>query len=231
MFDGAGAPTTQTFGLGMFAPPTTEHLTTIERFFRDRGAETFHEVSPLADPATFVLLTDRGYAPFEFTSVMYRPLDGGPNLGEAAGGEPDVRLIADGEQARWAATAAAGWSEFADLSSFMGEFGRISADVVDGRCFLVEAGGGPIATGMLVVHENVALFAGASTVPAARRRGAQRALVRARLQYAAGHGCDLAMICAVPGTASQRNAERNGFRIAYTRIKWRQATPRPQEGS
>ena len=26
---------------------------------------------------------------------------------------------------------------------------------------------------------------------------------------------------ALPGSGSQRNAERNGFRIAYTRIKWR----------
>jgi hypothetical protein len=26
---------------------------------------------------------------------------------------------------------------------------------------------------------------------------------------------------AQPGSGSQRNAERNGFRIAYTRIKWR----------
>jgi hypothetical protein len=28
------------------------------------------------------------------------------------------------------------------------------------------------------------------------------------------------MICALPGSASQRNAEREGFRIAYTRLKW-----------
>jgi hypothetical protein len=28
------------------------------------------------------------------------------------------------------------------------------------------------------------------------------------------------MVCAAPGTSSQRNAERSGFRIAYTRIKW-----------
>jgi hypothetical protein len=27
---------------------------------------------------------------------------------------------------------------------------------------------------------------------------------------------------ALPGSGSQRNAERNGFRIAYTRIKWSQ---------
>ena len=29
------------------------------------------------------------------------------------------------------------------------------------------------------------------------------------------------MIVAQPGSGSQRNAERNGFRIAYTRTKWR----------
>jgi hypothetical protein len=29
------------------------------------------------------------------------------------------------------------------------------------------------------------------------------------------------MMCAESGSASQRNAERQGFRIAYTRTKWR----------
>ena len=29
------------------------------------------------------------------------------------------------------------------------------------------------------------------------------------------------MMGAAPGSSSQRNAERHGFRIAYTRIKWR----------
>jgi hypothetical protein len=33
-------------------------------------------------------------------------------------------------------------------------------------------------------------------------------------------GCDLAMVCTEPGSGSQRNAERQGFQIAYTRIKW-----------
>jgi hypothetical protein len=30
----------------------------------------------------------------------------------------------------------------------------------------------------------------------------------------------IAMMAAAPGSASQRNAERHGFRIAYTRTKW-----------
>ena len=72
----------------------------------------------------------------------------------------------------------------------------------------------------LSMHEGVAMLAGASTIPAFRGRGAQNALLRTRLNMAADHGCDLAAMGALPGSASQRNAERQGFLIAYTRTKW-----------
>jgi hypothetical protein len=54
-----------------------------------------------------------------------------------------------------------------------------------------------------------------------RRRGLQSALLQERMRYAFDHGCDLAVMGAEAGSGSQRNAERNGFRIAYTRMKWR----------
>jgi GNAT superfamily N-acetyltransferase len=65
------------------------------------------------------------------------------------------------------------------------------------------------------------LFAGAATVPELRRRGLQAALLEERMRYASDHGCDLAMMVAEAGSLSQRNAERQGFRVAYTRLKWR----------
>jgi hypothetical protein len=40
------------------------------------------------------------------------------------------------------------------------------------------------------------------------------------MRYAVEHGCDIAMMVTLPGSDSQRNAERKGFRIAYTRTKW-----------
>jgi hypothetical protein len=45
----------------------------------------------------------------------------------------------------------------------------------------------------------------------------QTALIRARLAFAAAAGCDLAAVNTVPGSVSQRNAERQGFRVVYTR--------------
>ena len=64
------------------------------------------------------------------------------------------------------------------------------------------------------------LFGGSSTIPEMRRRGLQSALLHERMSYAAAQGCDLAMMVAVPGSNSHRNAERQGFRVAYTRTKW-----------
>jgi GNAT superfamily N-acetyltransferase len=103
---------------------------------------------------------------------------------------------------------------------FLTEHGAITAAREGTVCFLAEADGKPGAAGVLCLHEGVALFAGSSTVPEQRGRGLQTALLEERMRYAWGHGYDLAMIVASPGSQSQRNAERKGFQIAYTRTKW-----------
>jgi GNAT superfamily N-acetyltransferase len=222
VFDGVTSPLTQTFGLGMFQTPAAADLERLEAFFAARGAPTYHEVSPLADPAVVPLLNERGYRPFEFTSVMYRPIaaEAGPNLDAIQAIRPAVRELAEDEQALYARTAAAGWAEFG-YSDFMLQIGSISANTVGMHLFIAELDGEAIAAAAMNMHEGVAHLAGATTIPAARRRGAQLALLEHRLQYAAAHGCDLALMGAAPGSGSQRNAERNGFRIAYTRAKWK----------
>jgi len=71
-----------------------------------------------------------------------------------------------------------------------------------------------------MIHDGLALICGDGTLPSYRHRGVQTLLLQARLADAAASGCKLAAICTQPGSGSQRNAERQGFRIAYTRIKW-----------
>jgi len=225
MFDGAASPVTQTFALGMQEPATPAILDELEAFFRKRGAPVNHEVSPVADVATIALLVDRGYHPIELTSVMYRPI-----AAELALASPSprviVRPIAAPEATVWAQTAAAGWSDQgADLSGFIHETTRTLSAADGYHLFLAEIDGRPVAAGGLAIHGGVAMLAGASTIPDARRQGAQLALLHERLRYGVAAGCDLAMMGALPGSGSQRNAERHGFRIAYTRIKWRLRMP------
>jgi GNAT superfamily N-acetyltransferase len=221
MFDGVGSPLSQTFGLGLFSAPSHEQLDAIESFFKDRGAEVFHEVSPLADVGVLALLAERGYRPIELTSVMHMRLPHTlPTLGVTESSALTIRRIEPGGEDVWAETAARGWGDTPELSAFVREFGAVSARSGGTTCFVAEWEGHPIAAAALGMHDGVALLAGASTDPAYRGRGAQTALLYTRLGHAASAGCDLAMMGALPGSASQRNGERQGFRIAYTRIKW-----------
>jgi len=221
MYDGAASPITQTFGLGLFQPITSAELDQIESFFRERGAPVFHEVSPLAGQPLAALLSERGYQPAEFTSVMYRPIRLGTE--RAAPGNEGIRVrpIGQDEGALWAETTAQGWSDFPELTEYLKQMGPMVVRRDDSISFLAELDGQPIASAALCLHGGVALLAGACTIPEARRQGAQRALLNGRLCFAGEQHCDMAMMCAAPGSASQRNAERQGFRIAYTRLKWR----------
>jgi hypothetical protein len=178
-FDDVGSPLTQTFCLGLFGPPTEDDLGRIEAFFGEHGAQVFHEVSPLADPALLDLLNGRGYQPAEFTSVMFRPLRPGARFAELRGGDIRVRVVGDGEHGLWARTAARGWGGAEGLTDFILGLARVNAARADAPSFLAELDGRAVATGAMSIHEGVALLAGASTVPEARGRGAQLALLDA----------------------------------------------------
>ncbi|MFN2530026.1 MAG: GNAT family N-acetyltransferase [Pyrinomonadaceae bacterium] len=225
MFDGPTSPVTQTFGLGMEQPLTAPNLNLMEEFFTSRGARIFHEVCPLADPTVVSLLNERGYEPIEFTSVLYRPIGKHFRLEADVNENIHIRLIEPQEHDVWADVAATGWSEFGELADFLLELGRVNAKREHALCYFAELNGHLIATGVLNIFEGVALLAGASTIPEGRKQGAQLALLQHRLRHAAEQGCDIAMMGALPGSASQRNAERHGFRIAYTRVKWQSQHP------
>ena len=216
VFDGVDSPVTQTFGLGIFEDLTDACLDTIERFFLDRGAHVDHEVSPLAGVAALSLLCARHYRPIEIGSVMVRPVENPPPS------EIKVRVASPEQAELWAEISARGWThDHPELTALGKQFGAVAFAREHGPCFLAELDGQPGAAGSLWIHDGVALFSGAATVPEMRRRGLQSALLQERMRYAFDHGCDLAMMVAEAGGESQRNAERKGFRIAYTRTKWR----------
>ena len=219
VFDGVDSPATQTFGLGLFEPLTPQSLDRIETFFLDRGAPVFHEVSPLAGIATVDLLCTRGYRPVELSSVLHQPV-ACPAI--RRDGSATVRVAEPAEAELWSHISALGWAhEHPEMLAFMQELGPMVFSREHSVNFLAELRGQPGATGALCLHDGVALFAGASTIPAMRRRGLQGLLLEQRMRYAFDHGYPLAMMVTEAGSQSQRNAERAGFRIAYTRTKWR----------
>jgi GNAT superfamily N-acetyltransferase len=224
VFDGIDSPVTQTFGLGLFEELSAASLDVIERFFLECGAQVMHEVSPLVGAAAFDLLCARNYRPIEISNVMYRPIE--KPAADEGRGDIRVRVTGPEEAQLWAAINAQAWThEHPELLDFFRQTSVIFCEREQSLRFLAELDGQPGAAASLCIHDGVALFAGAATIPQMRRRGLQAALLQERMRYAFDHGCDLAMMVAEAGGDSQRNAERKGFQVAYTRMKWCLTTP------
>ena len=88
------------------------------------------------------------------------------------------------------------------------------------RGFIACCDGQPLAAAAMSLHPTGAVFGGASTLPAARGRGAQSALLRHRLRLAGALGAPLAAATAAPGGPSIRNLAKLGFTVVE-RTAWR----------
>lgn len=221
MYDTASSPLTQTFGLGVFEMPVDDDFARIEKFFGDRGAPVFHEISPIPDQSLLSKLRERNYAPIELTNILYRAIDNDWQI--ETNPALQVRQIDPVEQDAFCELCAQAWQLPQQFASFFEEWGKVSARNEYLASFVVENEGKMIGGGSLCFSDEVAIIAGDCTLPECRGRGAQLALIGARLKYAQDHGFKLMMMGALPGSTSQKNGQRAGMQIAYTRIKWAKA--------
>jgi hypothetical protein len=92
----------------------------------------------------------------------------------------------------------------------------------DYRCYLAEdtVSGRTLGAAVLVTADGVGLLANASTLPAARQRGVQAALIARRIADAYEAGCDVVGSVAVPWSTSQRNLRRAGLSVTATKVVW-----------
>ncbi|MGB8987387.1 MAG: GNAT family N-acetyltransferase [Candidatus Sulfotelmatobacter sp.] len=72
--------------------------------------------------------------------------------------------------------------------------------------------------GLVIPAHRIFALCGAGTSVEYRGRGLQTALLRVRLSAAAEAGCEYAVVVTQGGTPSQRNCERLGFQVAYSKV-------------
>jgi ribosomal protein S18 acetylase RimI-like enzyme len=222
-FAAEGSPFNKVVGLGFADVPDANALAEVERAYAERDAAVQVELAHVGDPRVGALLTERGYRLVSFEDVLGRPLTTGVEPLQVPGVE--VRLSGDDEFDEWLEVIADGVAEpdqqgvpsHEEFSreaikeaerDFAGAGATRYAALVDG---VLAAGAG------LRTADGVAQLTGAATVPAYRRRGAQSALLSARLADSVAAGCDVAVITTQPGSRSQENAQRRGFTLLYTR--------------
>ena len=214
-YGGPGYPSNQVVGMGLYGEVTSDEMDRVETFFRSRGVPSTVVVSPLADMSLLRLLGQRGYGVVEFNSVLIRKIRAEEPFHAPAGIavervtpetlSPWMHAIAEGF-AQDVAVAEEVFGGFASLPGDLSFLARIDATVVGG------------CGGRIIPEARIAAMFGTATLPAFRNRGVQSALIERRLHEAALAGCEYAVVSTQPATGSQRNLERRGFRLAYTKL-------------
>jgi GNAT superfamily N-acetyltransferase len=162
--------------------------------------------------ATTLRIDGRGYT----CGAPWQKFERGAEPAPEAATELEVAETVDGES--FGLVAAEG-------SGLPPETGPALAAIVGApgwHCFLAAADGEPAAAGALYVDGTGAWLGIGATRPAFRRRGAQSALLAARIERARALGAGLLTTetgADDPGP-SFRNIERAGFRPAYVRPNW-----------
>lgn len=214
VFQGADSPLTQAVGLGLLGPVSAPDLDAIESFFSSRGVRATIDLCPLADLRLLEMLASRGYRATEFNNVLAKPL-----AGSEVTLTPRVRLALADEIDRWSHAVGCGFFEQPELTDQEMDVGRAIFTMTGALCFLTTSDAGDCAGGgAMAVHAGLANLFADSTIPRFRQQGLHRELIAARLNEALALGCDLAAASTAPGSASQRNYERMGFRVVYTKV-------------
>ncbi len=214
-YGGKESPLSQAVGMGLHGPVTASEFDEFENFYRERDCPAQIVLSPYADRSLMELAGERGYRITEFNSVLVCPLAEFDSVALRA--PLQVERVTQETAHRWAELLVEGFSEF---GSFPAELFEPYGLLPHGINYIAYLDGEPAggAAGAIYQEHKLAAIFGAATLPRFRGRGVQNALIRQRLSAAREAGCEIAVVCTQPGSASQRNAERNGFRVAYTKV-------------
>jgi GNAT superfamily N-acetyltransferase len=197
----------------MYGPVSGSELDSIESFYRERQAPVTIDTCPLADPSLFDLLARRGYRITEFNNVLVRTID--PPVTDIDVG---TRLADASEADLWARTVAEGFFERSDFMPDELTTMLLLFRMPGGMPWLAFLDSAPAGAAGMSVRNGLATLFGDATLKPYRRRGVHTNLIKMRLAYAAERGCDLVTASTLPGSQSQLNYERLGFRIIYTKL-------------
>ncbi len=218
VYVGPNSPINRIYGLAMHAPVAEATMDEAASFFNARALAASVDLCPLADSSLAPALLRRGYAIQSFKNIWWRDL-AVPVPDQAVPPHKHLRIetITPAQRLLWAQVVSAGFSGASVFEDADVVIPLANAHKQETTCFMAWVGDAPAGGGALAIHDGVAICFSTATRSAFRRLGVQHALLHARLRYASKQGCDLAAVGTTPGTASQRNVERLGFSLGYTK--------------
>jgi hypothetical protein len=224
VYAGPSSPINKVIGLGFDADLDVGELERIEGEWGARGEPVRIEMSVLTDPSLGAALTERGYGLHGFENVLGLPLDRGIPPLTVTG--VAVEIVEDAGLRTWIDIAVDAFMNLDGTGSVPPDalprerLKEVFEETIGAPGFiryLARVEGEAVGEGAMRLDGGLAQLAGAGTMPRARGRGVQKALLHRRLCDARAAGCMLAVVTTAPGSRSQDNVMRRGFELLYAR--------------
>ena len=221
--DTPGLFTNTANGVGHNGPVSEDEVSRMVEWYRSAGIEPRVEVSPYVHPTLLEHLGAAGFMIRMFENVFVCELDRGPTPAPPYAVPADVTISmvdpADDAMVR-------GFSQVV-TAGFAGDVDRVDEASLDVMArvtrhprttSIVALRNGEIVGGgsLELCGDHGALF-GLAVRREHRRIGIQQAMLAWRLRFAAERGVRFLTISARPNVATERNARRMGFTLAYTK--------------
>lgn len=200
--------------LGAGGSVSLEEVDSALASFARRGVERFIvQVEPAAsNAATRKLLAQRRLVPFRRPWVK---LMRGPEPAKAIDSDFEIAELTRSDADLFARL-------LTDVFGFPHAGGKPYAQAVGRaghRCYLAREQGKPAAAAAMYIEGQAAYFAGAVTLPAFRRRSAQRALMQRRISDAVAAGCtQLAIETGFPIAREENPSYRNMLHMGFVAV-------------
>lgn len=215
-FSGFDSFLSQVVGWGFSTDPKqfVSEITALEHFYKSLNHPRVDiELCPYVGNPLAAFLSQRGYRLSELNNVSVLDLKD-YKLVDCAADEFFISQVHAKDINEWAKKMADsfGYPEAREQFSY---YARAKGVNVFGAYHQ----GKLLAGATVALHGTVCDLGVTSTLPAYRGLGIQKKLLCARLNFAKQQGLELATVTTEPGTISDLNVQKIGFRSAYTRIK------------
>lgn len=210
-FIGVDSYFSQVIGWGFLTKNFKQEIEIIEQFYRARNHSRVDiELCPLVGNALVSYLNQRGYLITELNNVSVLDL----KTYSESKALFQIKQIKEDDLYLWSKIVAAGF-EYPLAQSQFYQYATAKGNLAFGAYI----NGKLVAGATIAMHQDRCDLGVTSTLPAYRGRGLQKKLLAARLNFAKQLGLSIATVTTEPGSVSDVNVQKVGFRCAYTRLK------------